>query len=101
MRELKDILYKVSLTSSYGDMSGEVKGICFDSRKVQAGFLFVAVKGTLSDGHQFINKAIDLGASIIVCEKMPESANEKVTYVTVKDSAHALGVIASNFYQNP
>jgi UDP-N-acetylmuramoyl-L-alanyl-D-glutamate--2,6-diaminopimelate ligase len=101
VRELKDILYKVSLTSSFGDMNVAIKGICFDSRKVQPGFLFVAVKGTLSDGHQFMSKASDLGATVIVCEKMPEVANEKITYVTVKDSAQALGIIASNFYGNP
>ena len=67
MHELKDILYKVSLTSSFGNMNMEVKGICFDSRKVQPGFLFVAVKGTLSDGHAFITRAIELGATVIVC----------------------------------
>jgi UDP-N-acetylmuramoyl-L-alanyl-D-glutamate--2,6-diaminopimelate ligase len=82
-------------------MNVEVKGIAFDSRKVQPGFLFVAVKGSVSDGHQFINKAIELGASIIVCEKLPDAVNEKITFVTVKDSAYALGVIASNFYGNP
>lgn len=101
MRELKDILYKVSLTSSYGNMSGEVKSICFDSRKVQAGFLFIAVRGTQSDGHAYIAKAIDLGASAIVCEQLPDSINEKITYVTVKNSAQALGIIASNYYGNP
>jgi UDP-N-acetylmuramoyl-L-alanyl-D-glutamate--2,6-diaminopimelate ligase len=101
MRELKDIVYRVSLTSSFGNMNVEVKGICFDSRKVQPGFLFVAVKGTLSDGHQFISKATELGASIIVCEKLPGTIDETLTYVTVKDSAHALGIIASNFYDNP
>jgi UDP-N-acetylmuramoyl-L-alanyl-D-glutamate--2,6-diaminopimelate ligase len=101
MRELKDILYKVPLTSSYGNMNVEVNGISFDSRKVQKGFVFVAVKGTLSDGHQFIQKAIDLGAIVIVCEKMPETANEKITYATVKDSAQALGIMASNYYGNP
>src|SRR5687767_1620914 len=82
-------------------MNMEVKGICFDSRKVQPGFLFVAVKGTLSDGHAFITKAIELGATVIVCEKLPETANERITYVTVKSSAHALGVIASNYNDNP
>src|SRR5690349_1848885 len=82
-------------------MGVEVKGICFDSRKVQAGFLFVAVKGTLSDGHQFINKAIDLGATAIVCETLPESIHEQVTFVTVKNSAQALGIIASNYFGNP
>jgi UDP-N-acetylmuramoyl-L-alanyl-D-glutamate--2,6-diaminopimelate ligase len=82
-------------------MSGEVKGICFDSRKVQAGFLFIAVRGTQSDGHAYIAKAIDLGASAIVCEQLPDSINEKITYVTVKNSAQALGIIASNYYGNP
>ncbi len=101
MSELKNLLYKVSLTSTYGDMSIEVNGVCFDSRKVQPGFLFVAVKGTLSDGHLFITKAIDSGAKAIVCETLPDTVAEQVTYVTVKNSAQALGVIAANFYGNP
>jgi len=99
--ELKDILYKVSLTSSYGNMGVEVKGLCFDSRKVQPGFLFVAVKGTLSDGHAYIDRALELGASAIVCEKLPASIQESVTFVTVKNSAQALGIIASNYFGNP
>ncbi|HEX5168029.1 MAG TPA: UDP-N-acetylmuramoyl-L-alanyl-D-glutamate--2,6-diaminopimelate ligase [Cyclobacteriaceae bacterium] len=101
MRELKNLLYKVSLTSTYGDMSIEVNGICFDSRKVQPGFLFIAVRGTLSDGHTFISKAIESGAVAVVCEALPDSIAEKVTFVTVKNSAQALGVISSNFYDNP
>jgi UDP-N-acetylmuramoyl-L-alanyl-D-glutamate--2,6-diaminopimelate ligase len=99
--ELKDILYKVSLTSTYGDMNVDVKGVCFDSRKVEPGFLFVAVKGTMSDGHEYINKAADLGATAIVCEKLPEAVNEKIVYVTVKNSAQALGIIAANVSGNP
>lgn len=101
MAELKDILYKVSLTSSYGNMSVAVNGVCFDSRKAKPGFLFVAVKGTLTDGHDYITTAIDAGATAVVCEKLPGVINEAVTYVTVKDSAQALGIIASNFYGNP
>jgi UDP-N-acetylmuramoyl-L-alanyl-D-glutamate--2,6-diaminopimelate ligase len=99
--ELKDILYKVSLTSSYGDMSVDVKGICFDSRKVKEGFLFIAVKGTQSDGHEYIAKAIDLGAIAVVCEKLPDAVTDKVTFVSVKNSGQALGIIASNFFGNP
>ena len=99
--ELRDILYRVSLTGSYGNMNSEVKGICFDSRKAQPGFLFVAIKGTLSDGHDFIAKAIDLGATVIVAEKLPDAINEDLTYVTVRNSAHALGIIASNYFNNP
>jgi UDP-N-acetylmuramoyl-L-alanyl-D-glutamate--2,6-diaminopimelate ligase len=101
MAELKDILYKVAITSSYGDMNMEVKGICFDSRQVKPGYVFIAVKGTQSDGHEFIAKAIDLGASAIVCEKLTDTIHEKVTYATVKNSAHALGIIAANFFGNP
>jgi UDP-N-acetylmuramoyl-L-alanyl-D-glutamate--2,6-diaminopimelate ligase len=101
MAELKDLVYKVSLTSTYGYMNVEVKGICFDSRKVQQGFLFIAVRGTLTDGHDYIDKAITFGATSVICEKLPETINEKIVYVTVKNSAHALGVIASNFYDNP
>ncbi len=101
MAELKDILYKVSLTSSYGNMSAEVAGICFDSRKVKPGSLFVAVRGTLSDGHDYIDTAVRAGAASVVCEKLPGMIDEAVTYVTVKDSAQALGQIASNFYSNP
>jgi UDP-N-acetylmuramoyl-L-alanyl-D-glutamate--2,6-diaminopimelate ligase len=82
-------------------MDVEVKGLCFDSRKVQPGFLFVAVKGTQSDGHEFISRAVDLGASAIVCEKLPDTIYEKATYVTVKNSAQSLGIIAANFFGNP
>lgn len=101
MAELKDILYKVHITSTSGDMGVNVKSICFDSRKVKPGSLFVAVKGTLSDGHSFIEKAVNLGASVIVAERLPENILDKVTYVTVKNSAHALGVIAANYFDNP
>ena len=101
MVELKDIVYKVHLTSTSGNMNAEVKGICFDSRKAQPGFLFIAIKGTLSDGHAFIEKAVSQGAIGVVAENLPAHISDKVTYVTVKDSAKALGVIASNFYGNP
>jgi UDP-N-acetylmuramoyl-L-alanyl-D-glutamate--2,6-diaminopimelate ligase len=99
--ELKDILYKVHITSTSGNMNVEVKGICFDSRKTQPGFLFIAIKGTQSDGHAFIEKAVSLGAVGVVAEKLPANISDKVTYVSVKDSARALGIVASNFYGNP
>src|SRR4051812_26800907 len=101
MAELRDILYTARITSTSGDMNVEIKGVAFDSRKVQPGFLFVAVKGTQSDGHTFIEKSIIAGAVAIVCEALPENIDERVTYVTVKNSAHSLGVISSNFYGNP
>lgn len=101
MAELRDILYTVRITSTSGDMNVDVKGVAFDSRKVQPGFLFVAVKGTQSDGHAFIEKSIIAGAIAIVCEALPENIDERVTYVTVKNSARSLGLICSNFYGNP
>ena len=101
MAELKDILYRVHITSTSGDMNVDVKGVAFDSRKVQPGFLFIAVKGTQSDGHTFIEKSAGSGAIAVVCEKLPDTISENVTYVTVKESAKALGIIAGNFYGNP
>lgn len=101
MAELKDILYRVHITSTSGGMDVDVKGICFDSRKVKPGFLFIAVKGTQSDGHAFIEKSVADGAVAIIAEKLPESISDKITYVTVKDSAKALGIVAGNFYGNP
>jgi UDP-N-acetylmuramoyl-L-alanyl-D-glutamate--2,6-diaminopimelate ligase len=82
-------------------MDLDVKGIAFDSRKVETGFVFVAVRGTLSDGHEYITRAVEAGALAVVCERMPEIVDESVTYVTVRNSGHALGVMASNFFGNP
>jgi len=82
-------------------MDVEVIGLSFDSRKILPGFAFIAVAGTLSDGHNFIQKAIDAGARAIVCEHLPETVKEDVTYVTVKSTAQALGIMASNFYDSP
>jgi UDP-N-acetylmuramoyl-L-alanyl-D-glutamate--2,6-diaminopimelate ligase len=101
MTALRDILYKVHITSTSGDMNVEVSSIFFDSRKGKPQSMFIAIKGLQSDGHQFIGQAINLGATVIVCEKLPEDISERVTYVTVKNSAHSLGIIASNFYGNP
>ncbi len=98
---LKDILYKVSLVSTSGDMNGEIVSIAFDSRKVEKGTLFVAIKGTQVDGHDYIQSAIENGAKVIVCEQIPAKLSPGVSYVAVKNSADALGVIASNFYDNP
>ncbi len=101
MAELKDILYKAHITSTSGSMNVEVLGICFDSRKVKPGSVFIAIKGLQSDGHAFIKTAASTGAVAIVCEKLPDEISDKITYVTVKDSSKALGLIASNFYGNP
>ncbi len=101
MKVLKDILYKVSLTSTIGDMERRVSGIVFDSRKVEERSAFVAVPGTQVDGHEFIATALEKGATVIVCERLPEVIQEGITYVQVVNSAKALGIMASNFFDNP
>jgi len=101
MKVLKDILYKVSLSSTIGDMELKVGSIVFDSRKVAKDSVFVAVSGTQVDGHAFIDKALDTGAVAVVCEQMPTALREGITYVQVLNSAKALGIMASNFYGNP
>lgn len=101
MKYLKDILYKVSVNAVYGDTTIEVSDVIFDSRKGQEGVLFIAQKGVTVDGHLYIQKAIDLGATSILCEELPEEKNDDVTYVQVEDSNSSLAIVASNFYGNP
>ncbi|MEQ9021492.1 MAG: Mur ligase family protein, partial [Pseudomonadales bacterium] len=98
---MKDILFGVSLQSITGNREEEVLGVAFDSRKVEPGFLFVAVKGLTVDGHDFIESTIDKGAKIIVCEKTPKNLPKGITVVQTDNSAKALGIIASNFYGRP
>lgn len=101
MKLLKDILYKSGLEEVLGSTNVAISSICFDSRKVQNYSLFVATKGEMADGHLFINSAIEAGAIAIVCEKVPSVKKENIVYIRVKDSAVALGNIASNFHDNP
>ncbi|RYY96847.1 MAG: UDP-N-acetylmuramoyl-L-alanyl-D-glutamate--2,6-diaminopimelate ligase [Chitinophagaceae bacterium] len=101
MKSLTDILYKVRLRAVNGDSNASVANVQLDSRKVGPGSLFVAVKGSASDGHAFIPKALELGAATIVCETLPSELKEGVTYVQVEDSAEAAGTIAHNFYGQP
>ena len=98
---LKDILLGVQSLKMAGDTSVEVANLCIDSRKVAAQSVFIAVKGTLVDGHEYINKSIEQGASIIVCETLPAEIKDGITYVQVKDSAATAGLMADMFYGNP
>ena len=101
MPTLKDILYKVSLLAVEGDTNIDITTVVFDSRKVTAGCVFVAVVGTQVDGHQFIAQTVAQGAQAVVCEQLPEDRAKGVTYVQVSNSAEALGIMAANFYDNP
>ena len=101
MKLLKDIIYKVGIEETVGSTQIAIEKICFDSRQVEKYSLFIAVSGTQIDGHQFIEKAIADGAVAVVCEDFPAVINEKISYIRVNNSSAALGVIASNFYDNP
>ena len=99
--ELKEILKAVTLSDIIGTDDINITGIEIDSRKVSQGGLFVAVKGTQTDGHAYIGKAIANGAKAIVCETLPENMEEGVTYARVKDTEDAVGKLATVFYGNP
>lgn len=101
MNTLKDILYKVSIEAVEGSTNQSFTNLHFDSRNVGLNDIFVAIKGSQSDGHQYIKNAVDQGAIAIVCEKFPELKINGVTYIKVKDTREALAYMASNFYDNP
>lgn len=98
---LKDILYKVTIESVVGSTSVAINNLEFDSRNVSLNDVFVAIKGTISDGHQFIKKAADQGALAIICEHLPENIVNGITYVQVADSQRALAIMAANYFGNP
>lgn len=101
MKLLSDILYKARLEEVIGSTNLAISSVTFDSRKVKKDALFVATRGTATDGHHYIEKAIEGGAAAIVCEELPEVQRENITYVKVTDSGLALGYIACNFYDHP
>ena len=101
MKTLKDILTGIHHIKVVGDLTIAINDVQFDSRKVGPGSVFVAVSGTQNDGHTFIPKAIESGATVVVCEKMPDMPDPKVCWIKVPDSAEALGIMASNYFDNP
>jgi UDP-N-acetylmuramoyl-L-alanyl-D-glutamate--2,6-diaminopimelate ligase len=101
VKQLSDILYHVHLEGISGSTDVRVSSLQIDSRKVEKGCLFIAVKGTASDGHSYIDRAVEKGAVAVLCEKLPAIPKEGVTYVRVKNSAEAAGQAAHNFYDQP
>lgn len=98
---LKDILYKVHLRQVRGSTSIDVTGIAIDSRKVQPGAVFVAIRGVQSDGHDFIAKAVASGAAAVVCDEMPAEIKDGVTYLQVSDTQEAVAYMAHQYYGEP
>ena len=99
--KIKEIMKAVDAVEVIGSLDGEIAGIEIDSRKVVKGGLFVAMRGTQTDGHAYIAAAEEAGARMVVCEQLPGQRSEEVTYVVVKDSEEAAGRMATAFYGNP
>lgn len=98
---ITELVNRIPVLEIHGDNNREVSELVFDSRKVTESSLYIAMRGTVVDGHSFITSSIEKGATAIVCEEFPETLAENITYIKVKDSAKALGHLASNFYGNP
>jgi UDP-N-acetylmuramoyl-L-alanyl-D-glutamate--2,6-diaminopimelate ligase len=101
MKILKDILYRVNIDAVVGTTNVVINKIEFDSRSISANDVFVAISGTLTDGHNYIDTAINSGATAIICEALPEHLKDGITYVQVSNSNSALANIAANYYEHP
>lgn len=101
MKNLKEMLEDVRILNLKVDPDIYISSVCFDSRLVGKGDLFIALSGTQDDGHKYIKAAINKGAHAVLCEVMPDDLNKEVCYLQVEDSHEALGIIASNFYDHP
>jgi UDP-N-acetylmuramoyl-L-alanyl-D-glutamate--2,6-diaminopimelate ligase len=98
---LKELLYKVAIEVVHGSTDVAVEAIDFDSRKIAVNTVFVAIRGTVSNGHDFIDKAISQGATAVICDELSANLLPQITYVKVKDTNVALALMAANFYNNP
>lgn len=99
--KLNEVLKNITPIKIVGNDNVEITGVNIDSRHIKAGHLFVAIRGTQVDGHQFIDKAIELGADAVLCEELPEKLSDHVTYVQVESTEDAVGKVATLFYGNP
>ena len=99
--KLNELLKNVEVLNTQGNVDVEITGVNIDSRRIEAGHLFVAIPGTVTDGHKFIPKAIELGATAVLCEKLPEEQDPKVTFVQVASTESCVGEVATQFYGDP
>ncbi|HOZ30311.1 MAG TPA: Mur ligase family protein, partial [Bacteroidales bacterium] len=98
---INDFLDIIDVQKCIIENDGTFRNICFDSRKIKEGDIFVAIKGNISDGHDYITTAINNGAKQILCETLPENLQKGISYIQVKDSSRSLGILASEYYNNP
>jgi len=101
LKRLNDILNKVEVLDRIGPENPGINSLCFDSRRAEAGGVFYAIEGTLTDGHDYMDQAIGSGAVAVICEKIPDRPAGDITYIRVSDAARALGWGAATFYGNP
>jgi UDP-N-acetylmuramoyl-L-alanyl-D-glutamate--2,6-diaminopimelate ligase len=99
--KLIELLKNVNVLNTVGDTGVEITGVNIDSRRIEAGHLFVAIPGTQTDGHKYIPKAIELGAAAILCEQMPEEQVDGVTYIVVESTESVVGTVATHFFGDP
>ena len=99
--KLNDLLRNIATISIHGNADCEIKGVNIDSRRIEEGHLFIAMRGTQVDGHKFIPKAIEQGAVAVLCEQLPEQLAEGVTYVKVADCEDVVGQVATDFNGDP
>ncbi|MFC2087453.1 UDP-N-acetylmuramoyl-L-alanyl-D-glutamate--2,6-diaminopimelate ligase [Bacteroidota bacterium] len=101
MKTLREIIKNCIPLKVYGSQDKMISGMHFDSRKIQNDFVFFAIKGTLTDGHEYINQAIEKGATAIICENVPDQLNKDISYIQVENSAETFGICSSEYYDNP
>ncbi len=99
--KLSEIISNLKVLQTIGDTERNIEGINIDSRLIKENYLFVAIKGTVADGHNYINKAVELGAKAILCEDIPAEKTEGITYIQVESTEDAVGKCATTFYGNP
>ncbi|MEO6851932.1 MAG: Mur ligase domain-containing protein, partial [Mucilaginibacter sp.] len=101
MKYLSDILDGLAFSELHGSADMDISAIVFDSRKVIPGSMFVAVRGTQVDGHDYIEQAVKMGAVAIICEDLPAHVTGEVDFFMVANTSAALGIVSANFYDNP
>src|ERR1700679_3389353 len=98
MKLLRDVIENIKILETHGNSDVSVSTLCLSNKNIEKHSLFAALPGTITDGHLFINDAIDKGATVIVYQNQPKEFKEHVTYIKVKDTKEALGIMAGNFY---
>lgn len=99
--KLGDIIKGVKTVEVHGNLNCDIKGVNIDSRLIKEGHIFIAIKGTQADGHEYIEKAIEKGAKVVICQDLPENLKEDICYIKVVDTEDIVGQVATNFYGDP